>query len=255
MSVRDVARDWLERQMVILLCGRGEYSDLLRSESVNIVHTKSRAELDASLIRGPIDVAIIEETPWPGEDALSVCRSVRGRGIGTVFAARSKDSAARLLRERMTVDLSVPDLEQHLDNAIWLACCETELMRRDAAELLARIASGALPLFMRYVEEEGQLAPSQSTMAYIFDETPKVSVLEGRAPLVAPQIPGAQAWQIEHSAASARSTIALEPSASFLRSLRREHARAAAPRHFWIGLAVIAGVVASLLAIAFLFFR
>jgi hypothetical protein len=239
--------------MVILLCGRGEYSDLLKSESVNIVHARTRAALDASLLQGPIDVAIIEETPWPGEDAISLCRSVRGRGIGTVFAARGADSAARLLRERMTVDLSGSDLEQHLDNAVWLACSETELMRRDAAELFARIASGFPPLFMRYVEEDGQLAPSQSTMAYIFDEPPKASVIEGKAPLVAPQIPGAQAWQIEESATSARSTIALEPSASFLRSLRREHARVGAPRHFWIGLAVIVGAIASLLTLGVLF--
>jgi hypothetical protein len=191
MSVREIAREWLQRPIVILVCGRGEYVTLLADEFVEFVHARGRTELDARLRHPSIDVAIVEDAPWPGEDAISLSRAVRSRGIGTIFAARTAESAERLLRERMTVDLSAIDLAQHLENALWLAVCESELLKRDLPELRKRIASNtAAPLFMRYVEgDQGQLAPSQSTMMYIFDDAPRVSVAEGRAPLVAPALP------------------------------------------------------------------
>src|SRR5687767_7804620 len=101
MSVRDVAREWLQRPMVIVICGRGEYATLLGDEYVSIVHVRSRAELEASLRHPSIDVAIIEDSPWAGEDAAAISRAVRMRGIGVVFAARTPESGTRLLRERM----------------------------------------------------------------------------------------------------------------------------------------------------------
>src|SRR5687768_14196386 len=90
MTVRDIAREWLRRPMVILICGRGEYASLLSDDDfVTIVHVRTRAELDASLRHPSIDVAIVEDSPWPGEEASSVGRLIRTRGIGVVFAART----------------------------------------------------------------------------------------------------------------------------------------------------------------------
>lgn len=244
MTVHGIAREWLHRPMVILLCGRGEYASLLSDDFVNLIHVRSRAELEASLRHPSIDVAIIEEHPWPGDQARDVGLAVRTRGIGTVYAARSPESGAQLLRERMTIDLSAVPLSDRLDNAVWLACCETELMRREVPEWLKRISSSTTPAFMRFIEEDGHLAPSKSTFMYIFDETKDA---EGSAPLIAPALPAAaadEAWS-----ESSRSTVAIQPSESFLRSLRRERDRLPRPWRTSTWVVGGVGVASALLAL------
>jgi hypothetical protein len=246
MAIRDIAREWLGRPMIILICGRGEYAQRLDDDYVSVAYAQSRAQLEARFSEHPlIDVAIIEDTPWPGEDASNVCRTVRARGIGTVFAARTTEAATRLLRDRVTLDLSAADLAKHVDTAVWVACVETEIMRRDTPDVWKKISSGAPP-FLRYIEEQGQLAPSKSTMAYIFDDAPRASVAEGTAPLVAPAVPGPVVNTDEN-----RSTALLQPSASFLQSLRQMR-RQRPSRRFWTWAAISAGAVLLLLALGLL---
>lgn len=242
MSVERIARDWLHRPLVILICGRGEYAALLVDSYVKTIHARSRAELDVTLRSSPIDVAIVDDLPWMGEDAITVGRLIRGRGIGTVFATRSADAGVHLLRERLTVNLSATPFRDSLDNAVWFACCETELMRRDARDWWNRLSGGGAPAFMRFVEENGHLAPSQSTFMYIFSEA---SNAEG-APqsLVAPDLPAGGAWDDD-----SRSTVALQPSESLLQTLRRERDRALLRWHPLTWAMASIGVLTALLAL------
>lgn len=224
MISHDLARDIFGRPIVLLVCGRGDYAARFQGELLTLVHVHSRAQLTAALYT-TIDVAIVEESPWPGEDGAVLGRIVRARGIGTVFVARGLAGTARLLRDRVTVDLSLTDVEQRLDNAIWLACCETELLRRDASEALKRISDSTPPAVMRYVGADGQMAPSRSTMAYMFGEAPRLSMAEGALPLaapeplVAPEAPEALPGAPRRPAP----TQMLPPSTTLLQSLRRQH--------------------------------
>jgi hypothetical protein len=246
MSVRDVAREWLQRPMVILVCGRGDYASLLTDEFVHVVHVRSQTELDARLRHPSIDVAIIEDSPWPGEDASTVGRVVRARGIGTVFAARMADSGTRLLRERLTVDLNAMRLSEHLDNAVWLAICETELMRRDVPDWWKRISINVAPAFMRFIDDaDGCLAPLQSTILSIFDDAEGLARAEGGSPLVASTMPPERRqWP------DSESTVVLEPSESLLRSLRRNDERMRRRRRIITATVVaVIGIVAVIFAL------
>jgi hypothetical protein len=102
---------------------------------------------------------------------------------------------------------------------------------------------------MRFVaEEDGHIAPSQSTVMFIFDDAQNPQpAAEGRTPLVAPPMPQAP-WT------ESQSTVVLQPSKSVLRSLRIEYALRLAKLWIWAA-PIIIGVLSAIVLLIHFFLR
>jgi hypothetical protein len=222
MRASEQARQWFGRPRVVLVCGSGEFVGSIEDTHLKLVHAQTAEAIHGALQAGAIDAAVIEEDPIPGVDASTVARELRIIGIGTVLARRARYTAEQSLRERLTVCVSSPHFRRHLVDAIWIACLETELVRNVLTDLFhAGITPPATPR-IRYTQSDGQLAPSESTMAFVFgdlclssiQETPDVE----SSGLIAPSVP---VVRDQRSVDDSR-TVSFSPSDALLRSLREK---------------------------------
>lgn len=224
MPVQEVARTWFGRLRVILVCGTGDFASRLEEDSLRLIYARSLREVRDHVETGLIDAALVEETPWPNGDRAAVARELRSLGIGVVFAVQTKTVAEQCLRDRLTVFLSAPNFRRNLIDALWVACCETEVVRATLVEIFrASTGTPATPR-MRFVENNGHIEPSESTVAYVFGDLPtereqKAHAAEGTdttPSLVAPPIPFIES----NSWSDASRTVTEAPPQSLLDSLR-----------------------------------
>lgn len=227
MRANEQARAWFGRARIVLVCGEGDFAKNLEDDSLNFVFARSFDEIRLHLETGALDAAIIEDDATVASDASVLAHDIRLVGIGIVIATKTRLAAERHLRERLAVHIGALDYRAQLVDMIFVASWETELFRRAMARFhLASLTPPDMPR-MRYVKSEGQLSPSESTMAFVFggiDDLPSTrsaSAGDGKRSiepvLVAPSISDVNRGPI----ARPSETVTRPPSESLLGSLRR----------------------------------